>query len=122
MSRFSLIFAALPRRSTQVVQLRATHVTTGDELDLLDDRGVHREGTLDADREGDLADREGLADTGALATDDYALELLHTGAVALDDADVDVDGVTRAEGRDVAAQRRAVDGVEQVRHFVCFLR
>jgi hypothetical protein len=83
---------------------------------------VHREGALDADGEGDLADREGLAHAGTLAADDYALELLHTGAVALDDADVDVDGVAGAEGRDVAAQRRGVDGVEQVRHFVCFLR
>ncbi|EGJ74459.1 putative signal peptidase I [Streptomyces sp. Tu6071] len=110
----------LAAQLTEVVELGATDVTARHQLDLLDDRGVHGEGALHADGEGDLADREGLADARALAADDNALELLHTRAVALDDAHVDVDGVAGAERREVAAQRRGVDGVEQVGH-VCLL-
>src|SRR3954469_26043880 len=77
----------------QVVQLRAAHVTAGDDLDVVDHRGVHREGALDADLEADLADREGLAHAVARAADDGALEDLDTGAAALDDVDVHLDGV-----------------------------
>src|SRR3954454_3425727 len=113
-----LDLGGLAAQLTEVVQLGATHVTAGHDLDLLDDRGVHREGALHADGEADLADGEGLADARALAADDDALELLHTGAVALDDAHVDVDGVTRAEGRDVGAQGGAVDALDQVGHGV----
>src|SRR5699024_1092299 len=72
----------------QVVQLRAADVTAGGHLDLLDGGGVHREGALHADTEGDLADGEGLTDTGTVDADDHALEDLDTAAVALDDLDV----------------------------------
>src|SRR5690606_19554128 len=51
---------------------------------------------------------------GTLAADDDALERLDTRALALDDLDVDLEGVARAEGRDVGAQRRCVDRVERV--------
>src|SRR5688500_1432123 len=117
MSRSSVVallldLGGLAAQLAQVVQLGAADVTAGDELDLLEDRAVHREGALDADGEGDLADREGLAHARALAADDDALELLDTGAVALDDANVDVHGVAGAEGRDVGAQRSRVDAVE----------
>src|SRR5256885_17030973 len=89
-------------------------VTAGHDLDLLDDRGVQREGALDADAEADLADGEGLAHTGALAADDDALELLDAGAVALDDLDVHVDGVAGTEVRHVDAHRQLVDGGQLV--------
>mgnify|MGYP003381052735 CR=1 FL=1 len=72
------------------------------------DRG---EGALDTDAEGHLAHGEGLTDAAAVATDDDALEHLDARARALDDLDVDVDGVTGAEGRDVALEG---DGVELV--------
>ena len=84
------------------------------DSDLVDDRGVHREGPLDPDTERHLADREGLADTRAVAADDDALEDLDTGAVAFDDLDVHLDGVAGAEVRDVVAQRGLVDVVEVV--------
>src|SRR5699024_7229953 len=79
----------------QVVQLRAADVAAGDDLDLVDGRGVHGEHALDADAEGHLADAEGLAHAVALATDDVALEDLDTGAVALDDLHVHLDVVAR---------------------------
>jgi hypothetical protein len=68
-SRFSLIFAALPRRSRQVVELRAPDSPRVTDLDLVDDRRVHREGPLDAHAEAHLADGEGLTGAGTLTTD-----------------------------------------------------
>src|SRR6188472_1150711 len=98
----------------QVVELRSADVTAGDDLDVVDDRGVHRELALDADLEADLADREGLANALALAADDDALEDLDTRARTFDDVDVHLDGVARAEVGDVRPQARSVDVVEDV--------
>src|SRR6478609_6400749 len=95
---------SLAAQTTQVVELRAAHVTTADDLDVVDDRRVQREGALDADAERDLADGEGLADAAAVATDDDALEDLDTRARALDDLDVDLEGVAGAEVGNVRAQ------------------
>jgi len=106
---------------SQVVELRATHVATGDDLDVVDHRAVHRERALDAHLEADLADGEGLAHTVAGAADDDALEDLDAGAVALGDVDVHLDGVAGAEVGDVGAQGCCVDGVED-QHDLLFLR
>src|SRR6476469_2471673 len=105
-----LDLGCLAAQVAQVVQLRAADVTTGDDLDLLEDRGVQRERALDTDADGDLADGERAAHTGAVHADHDALEDLDAGAVALDDLDVDLDGVTGAEGRDVVA----LDGVAEL--------
>src|SRR3954452_16379188 len=109
-----LDLGGLAAQLTEVVQLRATHVTAGHDLDLLDDRGVHREGALDADTEADLADGEGLADPPALPADDHTLEDLDAGAVALDDPHVHLHGVARPERGDVVAQRIGVEYVQGV--------
>src|SRR3954468_501080 len=108
--RFALLLdlGGLAAEFAQVVQLGPADVTAPGHLDLGDVRGVHREGALDADVVGDLADREGLADAAALAADDHAQELLDPGARALDDADVDIHGVARPEVRDVGTQRLGV--------------
>src|SRR5690606_34254481 len=98
----------------EVVQLRTTHVTALDNLDLGDVRRVHRERTLHADTEGDLAHGEGLADTTALAADDHAFEHLVALAVALDDADVDLQRVARAKVGDVRTQRLGLQRVQRV--------
>ena len=45
----------------EVVQLGATDIALTGDLDLVDLRGVHREGTLNADGEADLTDGERLA-------------------------------------------------------------
>ena len=99
-----LDLGGLAAQIAQVVELRATHVTAGDDLDVVDHRRVHREGALDAHLEADLADREGLANAVSRAADDDALEDLDTGTVALGDVDVHLDGVAGGEGGDVAAQ------------------
>src|SRR5699024_7880329 len=102
----------LAREVAQVVQLRAAHVATGDDLDLVDRRRVHREHALHADAEGDLPDAEGLSHAVALTADDVPLEDLDAGAVALDDLHVHLDVVAGAEGGDVLAQRCLVELVE----------
>src|SRR6185437_12522690 len=61
-----------------------------------------------------LTHGEGLADTTTLAADHHALEHLDALLGALDDLDVHVDGVARAENRDVVAQRRLIDEVQPV--------
>src|SRR4051794_9142052 len=99
----------------EVVQLGATHVTAGGDVDLLDLRRVHGERALHADAEGLLADREGLADTVPLALDHHAFEDLRTATRALDDLEVDTDAVTGLEGRD-AAQLGALKGVDDSAH------
>src|SRR3954454_23020056 len=107
-----LDLGSLAAQLTEVVQLRPADVAAGDDLDLLDDRGVHREGALDADAEAHLAHGEGLARAAALAADHDALEDLDPGAVALDDADVHLDGVAGTELGDVVAQRIGVECVQ----------
>ena len=93
----------------EVVQLRPADVAQRGDLDLGDRRRVHREGPLHADPETHLADGERLLDAAPLAPHDGALEHLHPLAVALDDPDVDLDGVAWAELGDVVAQAVAVD-------------
>ena len=98
----------------QVVELGAAHVTAGHDLDPVDARAVDRVGPLDADAEADLADREGLAQAGALAADHDALEDLDAGTVALDDPGVHLDGVTGAEVGKVGPLRLGVERVQRV--------
>src|SRR5215208_692613 len=98
-----LDLGGLAAQVAQVVELGAADVAAGDDLDALEDRRVEREGALDTDAEGDLADREGAADAGAVHADHHALEDLDAGAGALDDLHVHLDGVTGPEGREVVA-------------------
>src|SRR5689334_454419 len=98
-----LDLGGLAAQVAQVVELGAADVTAGHDLDLLEDRGVQREGALDTDAEGDLPDGEAATDARALDPDHDALELLDAGARALDDLHVDVDRVAGAELREVVA-------------------
>src|SRR5947209_3313291 len=75
----------LAAQLAQVVELRPAYVAAGDQLDVVNDRRVHRERPLDADTEAHLARGEGLAHPAALAPDDHTLEDLDALAVALDD-------------------------------------
>ena len=64
--------------------------------------------------EADLADGEGLAGTGAAHADDVALEDLLAGAVALDDAVVDLDVVANLDRGDVLANLLTLDGANVI--------
>ncbi len=105
----------------QVVQLGATDVTARDDLDVVDDRGVDGELTLDTDLEADLADGEGFADAIALTTRDDTLENLDTAAAAFNDVDVDLHVVTDTEIGDVALERCGIDCIELLHFFFRFL-
>src|SRR3954465_13350891 len=106
---------ALADAAAQVVELGAPHVAAGGHLDLLDLRRVQGECALDADAEGLLADREGLAHAFTLALDDHALEDLRAAPRALDDLEVDLDAVSGLEAGD-AAQLGALEGVDDGAH------
>src|SRR5262249_2114350 len=90
---------ALADAAAQVVELRATDVAAGRDLDLRDLRRVDRERALHADAERLLADGERLAHAMTLALDDHALEDLRTATRALDDLEVDADTIARVELR-----------------------
>src|SRR5258708_4356644 len=96
----------LAAQRPQVVQLGAAHLAPGHDFDRLDRRGVKRECALHADAVADLPHGEGLARAAALPADDYALEHLDPGAVALGNPDVHPQGVTRPERRDVRSHLR----------------
>src|SRR5215207_11221576 len=106
---------ALADATAQVVELGPAHVAARGDLDALDLGRVHGERALDADAEGLLADREGLAHSLALALDDDALEDLGTTAGALDDLEVDADAIAGLEGGD-AAELRALQAVDDGAH------
>src|ERR687893_3120386 len=106
----------------QVVELGATHVTAGHDLDPVERRAVDRVRPLDTDAEADLPDLEGLAQPAALAADHDALEDLDAGAVTLDDPGVHLDGVTGAEGGNVGALRLGVESVQRVHRCILLLK
>src|SRR5260370_7897041 len=96
----------LAAQRPQVVQLGAADLARGHAFDRRDRRGVKRECALHADAVADLPHGEGLARTAALPADDYALEHLDPGAVALGNPDVHPQGVTRPERLDVRSDLR----------------
>ena len=101
----------LPDTVAQVVELGSADVTTGPDLDAVDDRRVDREGPLNPNTEAELADCEGLTDSAALALDDHALEQLDPLAVALDNTDVHLEGVAGAEVGNIVAEALVIDEI-----------
>lgn len=100
--------------AAEVVELRPAYDTAGNDLELVNHRGVHGEGTFHSDAEAHLANGEAFAHPGTGAADDDALEYLDSAAATFDDLDVDADGVTGAEIRDVVSQRCGVDVIKAV--------
>ena len=117
-----LDLGCLTAQVTQVVQLRATNLTARQNIDLVNVWGVHWEGTLHTNTEGNLTDGEGLADAGVLTLDHNTTENLHTGLGALDDLDVNVEGVTGAELWNIVAQLCCIDLVENMHGVKSFAR
>lgn len=102
----------LTAKLAQVVELGAANVTTANELDVVDDRRVDGELTLDAHLEGNLTDCEGFTDSVTATSDDDTLEDLDTASATFDDVYVNLDGVADSEVGDVALQRRCVNGIK----------
>lgn len=95
--RLLLDLGGLAHLVTEVVQLGATDIALTGDLDLVDLRGVHREGTLNADREADLTDGERLANAMTVTTDHVALEHLDTLTITLGDALVNLNVIANVE-------------------------
>src|SRR3984957_20187145 len=111
----------LAAQVAEVVELGAADPAAGDGLDLVDRRAVHREGALDADAVAHLAHGEGLTQAAALAPDHDTLEDLNAGAVALRHLDVHLEGVTRAETRNVIPELCLLKLGDRGVHDGCFL-
>ena len=75
---------------------------------------VHREGPLDTNPEGDLPNRERLADPTAGTTDDDPLEDLNALTISLDHTDMHLDRVARSEIGDIVAQEGLLDQIRLV--------
>jgi hypothetical protein len=104
----------LAAKATEVVQLGATNSTAADDLDVVNDRGVHGEGTLNANLKADLTNAERLADAFTGAADDNTLEDLDAGAGAFNDIDVNLDGVTCPKIGDVVPEGCCIEVVKNV--------
>src|ERR1700676_510144 len=87
------------REFAQVVELRAAHFAPAQHLDLFDSRRMEREDALNADAIGDLTHGKVRAITAAANLDDEAFEGLDALLFALDDADLEPDGITNAKRR-----------------------
>ena len=98
----------LAGETAEIVEASPTNFADAVDGDLVDERRVHREDTLDTDAIGDLADGEALANTFALDLDNYALEDLNTLLVTLLDLVGDGNRVARLERRQLDATLEGV--------------
>ena len=75
---------------------------------------MNGEGTLNTNAEGNLTDGEGLPNACTLAANDEALEDLDTVGLTFNDLNVNVQGVTGAEGGDVVTEGLLVEEVKSL--------
>src|SRR6478672_7868879 len=94
----------LARGGAQIVELRAAHASTANDVQIADHRAVNREDALDADAVGDLANGERLAHAAAAPCDAHAFERLEPLLFPFLHSHVHAEGVTRAKGRNVRAE------------------
>jgi hypothetical protein len=86
-------------KSAQIVQLGATHAAGANEIDVIDNRRVDGEDTLNALAEADLPNGDRLAQSGVISRDYSAFESLQPLFVTFPDANMDAYGVSRPELR-----------------------
>ena len=99
----------------QVIELCPADLTATNDVDVVNDRCVKREDTLDAYAETYLADRDGLTYAAMLAGDTYALEGLQAFLVAfLDPVRREVPPVNIAGSQESRVFYNIEDGYLQV--------
>ena len=81
---------------------------------------MHREGTLYANGERELADCEGLSIAGTMTADDDALDRLNALPGALNDLVHDLDGVTDPEFGQVVTQLLLLDSANLIHETFLF--
>ena len=100
-SELLLDLGAFADSVAKVVELCASYFTDSYDLDLVNVRGMYREGLLDADAVRNASDSEGLGDAAAILCDNGSLEDLNTLTRTLFDLVVNTDGVTDIDHRDI---------------------
>ena len=99
--------AALPDTSsfaaafTQIKQSGSTDTTQRDDFYLFDTRRMQSKCFFDPDTVGDLTDGERGIHIAALALQHNPLKHLHTFFVPFDDSDMNLDGITGPECRNI---------------------
>ena len=112
-----LNLGCLAAELTQIVELRATDLTTADNGDAVDAGAVQRERALDANAIGRAANGERFANGTVAAGDDHAFEGLQTLAGALNNLHLNADGVADCELGDVGLELGALDGTDDLIHW-----
>src|SRR3990172_7495762 len=104
----------LPGDLPEEEELRPADVALLLDLDLLDPRGVQREGPLDPHAVGFLPDLEGGGDRVAVESDHDPLEVLDPLLLPFPDPEVHAHRVPRLELRAIAAQLRTLQFLEEL--------
>src|SRR3990172_2672438 len=104
----------LPGDLPEEEELRPADVALLLDLDLLDPRGVQREGPLDPHAVGFLPDLEGGGDRVAVESDHDPLEVLDPLLLPFPDPEVHAHRVPRLELREIAAQLRTLQFLEEM--------
>ncbi len=112
--------SVLRRQTLEVCQLCTSDLTIASDFDMIDDRAVDRECTLNTDTAGDLTYGECFTDTAILLGYAYAFEHLNTGLFTFTDSNVNLYRVTRLEVRDVVAHLIFCDLVNQIEFHVFY--
>lgn len=107
----------------EVVETCPADPTLGEQLDALDTGVVQSKCLFDADTVRDLAHRIGGIHGAVLALGDHAMEDLDALLAALDDPDMDLDGVAGTEIRMILAHLFQIDPFNNCAHnvFLCGL-
>ncbi len=90
---------SLAAQIAEIIELGTADLTTTNDVNVVDNRCVEREDTLDAYAKADLADRNGFAYAAMFAGDADAFERLETFLIAFLDPDVHAKRVARLKGR-----------------------
>ena len=93
LSKLFFDLGGLAEAVAEVVELRTADLAAANDVNLLDERAVDREHTLNANTVRGAADGEGLRDAAMLLGNNGALKSLDTLLVAFLDADGDANGV-----------------------------
>ena len=104
--------SVLGGQTLEVCQLSSSDLTATNHFDLLDDRGMNRECSLDTDTAGDLAYSEGCTDSAVGTVNADALEYLDTGLLTFSDTDIDLQCVTDFEIGNVCTELFFCDFVD----------
>jgi len=106
-------------QTAKIVQLGATNAAGANEVDVVDDRSIHGEDTLNTLSEAHLANRDGLTHPRVLAGNDNTFEYLKAFFFTFLNLYVDPDGVAGAELRKIGPLVLVKDSLQRrVLHLV----